>query len=269
VAINNRATPPRVLYKYCRIHRSDFPGPAETLLTQKKVFFPSPKDFNDPFDCKFRPVVKASVIQRQRVARELVRDKAPHGFSRYERKQLAKLGSKLFTENLAATRFAENIYTSVGVLCFSALQDSILMWSHYAEMHAGICLEFLREGELSNALPISYSDEYPVVDLFKIEASLRRGGEEAAAAKKFVDLIYLSKATQWKYEDEWRLVDPKRNRGLHDFPIRLLSGIVFGCRTTKEDRERVLGWIERASIKTNLYQAKVSNSEYRLDICPM
>ncbi len=31
---------------------------------------------------------------------------------------------------------------SIGVICFSSNYDNILMWSHYANNHKGICIEF-------------------------------------------------------------------------------------------------------------------------------
>ena len=267
---NDMSNLPECLYRYCGIHRFDFPSPAQSLLTQGKMFFASPADFNDPFDCKFRMRFEASPEERQRFAFEVARDKAPPGTPEHLLKEVARRFSNTEAYDLAAKRFANRIYNTVGVLCFSTKRDNILMWSHYAEMHKGICLEFRRAEALDDTLPVNYSVEYPVMDFFEIETKLQCDDAAGrAAAKKFIELIYLTKASQWKYEDEWRLVDPRRGRGLHEFPTNLLSGIIFGCRTTEQDRERVRGWLQQASATATLYQARVDDSEFRLDISPI
>jgi hypothetical protein len=268
VPTSDRTSEPEYLYKYCGTHRSDFPSPVETLLTQGRMFFPSPADFNDPFDCRFRMTFRASPLKRQRYARELVREKAPHDMPRHVRKEIARQGSNSEAYHRAADRFVDRINRTVGVLCLSAQRDNIVMWSHYAERHKGICLEFRRAGDLSYALAVNYSDEYPVINFFQIETKFRVGGDDAARAaqKEFVDLIYLTKAKEWKYEDEWRLVDPLRGRGLHDLAPGLLSGVIFGCRSTEEDRRKVRGWLQKASASVNLYQARENGSAFRLDI---
>jgi hypothetical protein len=40
------------------------------------------------------------------------------------------------------------------------------MWSHYAENHKGICLEFRCDNAvISSALQVEYRDAYPLIDL--------------------------------------------------------------------------------------------------------
>lgn len=43
-----------------------------------------------------------------------------------------------------------------GLLCFSEVWDSILLWSHYAEKHAGIVLGFDVSADRSRFLPVDY-----------------------------------------------------------------------------------------------------------------
>jgi hypothetical protein len=270
MATYDATNPPERLYKYCGIHRADWPSPAETLLTQGRMFFPSAVDFNDPFDCQFQMTFDAPLSERQDFAREVVRERAPHDMPIGQQEELVRQGAKLESYARAAGRFINRIRTTVGMLCFSTKRDNILMWSHYAEMHRGICLEFRREEDLGNTLPVNYSDEFPILDPFEINADLQRDDNVAkAAAKKFIDAIYLTKAAQWKYEDEWRLVDPRKGRGLNDLSPGLLSGIILGCQTTDDDRERVRGWLRQASIGVQLFQAQRNPSAFRLDISPL
>ena len=106
-----------------------------------------------------------------------------------------------------------------------------------------------------------------MIDFFDIETKLRSGNDlTVGAQKEFVELIYLTKAGQWEYEDEWRVIYPIRDRGLHKLTPSLLSGVIFGCRTTEQDQEKVRGWLHQASAAVNLYQAQENQSAFRLDI---
>jgi hypothetical protein len=129
----------------------------------------------------------------------------------------------------------------------SAKRDNILMWSHYANKHAGLCLELRRTEDLEYALRVTYSERSPVLDFFAIEGALSHGGQAAETVKdEFIKAIYLTKAVGWRYEAEWRLIDASL-LGLHSFPVQLVSGVVFGCRTSAEDQQLVRRWIARAS----------------------
>ncbi|MBK7525892.1 MAG: DUF2971 domain-containing protein [Saprospiraceae bacterium] len=57
-----------------------------------------------------------------------------------------------------------------GVCSFTTNNNNILMWSHYANNHKGICLEFitLNERLLSEMLhPIIYTNKKPIINDFK------------------------------------------------------------------------------------------------------
>src|SRR5215469_10541459 len=123
---------PQFLYKYCMAANAEFPSLAELLLTQARLYFPTAGEFNDPFDCKFEMIFKASRLKRERYARELVRQKAPRGMPKHVRKQLAKVGVRQEACRRSAERFGDRIRHRVGILSLSTKSDNILLWSHYA-----------------------------------------------------------------------------------------------------------------------------------------
>src|ERR1035438_6627432 len=48
------------------------------------------------------------------------------------------------------------------IYCLTLLADSILMWSHYARNHTGVCLEFRVDDSLfGHALKVDYLENYP------------------------------------------------------------------------------------------------------------
>jgi hypothetical protein len=63
----------------------------------------------------------------------------------------------------------------LGMFCLSANPNDVLMWSHYASNHRGLCLGFRTTGDsiLWDAQSVEYSREYPVVDYFRMTREQR------------------------------------------------------------------------------------------------
>ena len=95
--------------------------------------------------------------------------------------------------------------------CFSKRWNSILMWSHYADCHKGVCIEFERPKE--GFLDVEYSKRRKSFDLeYAIRTIL---GHELAKQEidshdlKIVNKLlapYFNKYIDWQYEDEVRCV---------------------------------------------------------------
>ena len=127
---------------------------------------------------------------------------------------------------IAEKQFWEKVSNDWSVLSLSELNDNILMWSHYADSHMGICLEltFQPSEELHQ---VQYSDRRPrfyFTDVREQDRNPYRFGNSVLSTLK-------TKATQWAYEMEWRCVD-FGGRGERPMPDGMLSGIIFGCRTS-------------------------------------
>ncbi len=151
------------------------------------------------------------------------------------------------------------------------------MWSHYAEKHTGLCVEFSRSGYLNFTLQVQYTQEYPSLDYFRAMDDMRGPLE----ARYVIDRLYLSKANDWGYEKEWRLlafaaprtytknVPPDLlygEKGLHDFPTNLITRVILGCRMPNEDKEKVKGWIRGGPANPTLCEAREADGFFRLDV---
>jgi hypothetical protein len=126
------------------------------------------------------------------------------GFKRGERRRLEKEVKKSAIatyRQIASSRadayqpeFQNKLNRYAGVLCFSAVNDSLLMWAHYADCHRGFVLEFDTEDEefqkLGDLYKVIYSKERPVLVIVNGIT---------------VD-IYLHKSPEWEYECEYRLL---------------------------------------------------------------
>lgn len=94
----------------------------------------------------------------------------------------------------------------VAYVSFSEKSDDILMWSHYAEKHAGACVEFnvAALGVVAKNLSrVHYAqkigDERPRIPL---------GGDLDEKYQESVRDFLSAKAKEWEYEKEWRSIVP-------------------------------------------------------------
>lgn len=141
----------------------------------------------------------------------------------------------------------------VGILSLSEVPDHILMWSHYADCHRGLCLEFSTDSTFfKRAEPIRYSQEFPVFDYFETNADER------------ARMIALTKADFWSYEKEWRIVDTDAGPGIQRYPAKALRRVIFGSETPKDLEAKVRRWVEAADIRPQFTRAQRHPQEYRL-----
>lgn len=125
----------------------------------------------------------------------------------------------------------EQVISSLGVVCFSESSSNILMWSHYADSHKGICLVYDSEKR-----PIKNWKKYK---FHKIKYDVNRqidiltvGFENAFFA------LLTTKSIDWVYEKEHRLISI-RGPGYQKAQMGSLKGIILGPRI-KENAKNLL-----------------------------
>jgi len=161
-------------------------------------------------------------------------------------------------ESLASS-YISKIKRKIMLSSFSERMDSILMWSHYSDKHKGICIEydFSEESYILNFLePINYSDK--LISLSK--AFGKKDFNEIAR------IAAITKAKDWKYEKEWRIVFPSKLSG--HFKVPLPKAIYLGARFHENNKEKN-GLITRLTKKCNdfsipLIPMKVHESQYKI-----
>ena len=105
------------------------------------------------------------------------------------------------------------------ISCFTEINNNILMWSHYADSHKGLVLEFSTEHvPFAKAIPIQYKshlsqEEYP--DLFD---------------SNHLFPWYEFKGEPWAYEKEWRIINHGSASTL-PYPSEALKRVIFGINT--------------------------------------
>lgn len=88
----------------------------------------------------------------------------------------------------------ESELEATGIFCLSEVNDNPLMWSHYADSHRGVCIEYstskglLFECELTR---VCYVTRYP-----KLSSS-------DFPDRKYIRKYLSTKSHHWKHEREW------------------------------------------------------------------
>ena len=249
----------RFLYKYKSIDEANriSTDRLRDLLVRSRLWLSSPVDFNDPFDMSAKIVANATGKERlERVNALLEAYSLSHKERERRRKNLMRVPiAKL--ENALGDIYNKNV-AKVGVFSFAGDAKSILMWSHYARDHTGVCIQFERARDfktLSGALSVEYSPEYPEINWVK-------------DFRETLSTILLRKHEGWSYEKEHRIVSTDGAHTYMQFDPNAVVGIIMGCRSTPAGRALVESLLEerrRASMPpVPLFGAQKHSSKYRL-----
>lgn len=248
----------KYIYKYQTLKQ------AKRIIFKNELFFASPDQFNDPFDCSTAfSVADCDEDDFIRHCEKMV--------SRAEKDGLNLPKSFMYNGRLADRELQkemihdfENALRSVnsklGVLCLSEVPDDILMWSHYSNSHQGVVLEFNKEGleaHYGYCERVDYKDRMVTLKEYNEINSLSESAR----------LFLLRKSTHWKYEREWRVIRTRSNI-YEKFPLDILKGIILGCQMSETDKIVIQKWLKKAKIDIKVSQAVRSDSEYSVKIVP-
>lgn len=217
---------PSTLYCYKPVN-----GHTLDIFKSGTFWFSSPVNFNDPFDCKVYPSTESAV---NRIKEQLERNG----------KQLTENSVRNLLTDEMVIKAVDKVMNSKGMLCLTPHPDDILMWSHYADKHKGVCLELdVRACPEFFVYPVkvAYQTEYPTFNL----------GEET-------NNIYATKYKEWEYEDEIRIL--KNNVGKHKFAPKCLKSVIFGCCTDEDIKLKVKKAIaENGNLRHVVYKNAVQD----------
>jgi Protein of unknown function (DUF2971) len=254
----DRDEAPRIVYAYRTIndHLRD-------SLIKRHVWFSNPLRFNDPYDCAL-PILDHSNPQdaMECVNSLLLRYPAPS--AEFEARALmeAKSGKVILASQIIQEW--RNGMERSGVICFSENPDNILMWSHYASQHQGICLGF-EFGDNRHVLQkVTYSDYLPNIPLVELVKE-----DNAESLRTFCQ----TKSRDWAYEHEWRLIhlappfdsDHDKSRALSIQP-EMLRRVIFGWRIKPERREELKRLLKDWPTPIHFYQAKPHSSRFKVQL---
>lgn len=234
---------PKVLYKY-----RGYDTRTLRMLERPELYYADPASFNDPFDCQATVGKTKSISRARELLTELVDSNNPKktdaGQKRIEDIDYQSTDDSGFYSrktNLTDRKLSLYIneidievsksFHNTGVLSLCASWDNVLMWSHYGDLHNGICIGYSTKNNLCDSLrPVIYTDrrELSFQDVWKW-----RMNNDSMSEKSVSDHFFYSKAKNWSYEKEWRDLrrppDSKQSGvGLAPYTPFEISEIVFG-----------------------------------------
>jgi hypothetical protein len=151
---------------------------------------------------------------------------------------------------------------TVGIICLSKNWDEILMWSHYANSHTGICLGF--EIEEANLMEVNYQERRLTLADLGIDSIAEFGEPEMRK-------LLLTKFKTWTYESEYRVFastdecDAHKEIAFFKLADTLhLREVILGVSSSIQINQltELLG--DRAS-SVKYFKAKLHGSEFKLN----
>jgi len=248
---------PKTLYRYYAFNEH-----TEKIFKENEIYFASPDQYADLSDSKICWVCEGTYQEKEIYLNNLYLKKCPD-WSEEKRVSFIK---KLLTDKDHGDDFqqiikgsGERIRRRLGIYCLTEKKDNILMWVHYAYRHSGFCLEFDINngffGLYTRAIKVEYETKLPIINVLHLEN----------VPKGELGTKLVIKATDWKYEQEWRIVDTKGS-GIHHFPEEALIGVILGNKISPKNKENVLKWCKLRKYPPTIYEAKEKEKEFGLDI---
>ncbi|OYY73364.1 MAG: hypothetical protein B7Y40_09790 [Gammaproteobacteria bacterium 28-57-27] len=224
-------------------------------VVHRTIFAPRPADLNDPFDCQ---------VDLERVFERAI------SLASDEKLKFIKS----FYENKSFIENWKNVISTKGVYSFSLINSEIisepLMWSHYADEHRGVCIEYTLHKEFitenlmgedrDNGLVVCNSVEYQ--DNGFVECILNAPQDLDKFAEVLLRKYLLTKSPSWQYEKEGRLV--LRQSGIINLPKYSLRRVYFGLRSSSSDVKLITELARTYSGCNSFYQIKKGHSDYEL-----
>jgi hypothetical protein len=237
----------------------------DELITKAQLWFTKPENFNDPLDSK--------LYYRQEYTQEEIKLfwdyflKNNPGYAQSLPEVLERIGSnEAFI--LQQNKLFKEYRSHISVCCFSASPKEILMWSHYAKDHEGIVYEFtidLFSSSTSNSFKgrpfkVDYakdnSDNYELLS-YALTDKLKEG----QCIKEL-----LTKANEWKYEEEYRFIDINGS-GNKSFKKESLKSIIFGVKTQKDEIIRIKNLCQEHGFQNVVFkQTKFLPGEFKITL---
>jgi hypothetical protein len=224
------------------------------------LWFSDPAAFNDPYDLNIPLIVPEYSIQDlTRFGTDMVSSGRGQGRTVEQVVNFYSNNPRKMQENmqLRADQFASRI----GICCFSEHDDTLLMWSHYADKHRGVCLKFeMPENDPFFNVPIKvhYPSKFPHFDFIEIRKD----------SHSLLQFLVGTKSADWQYEAEIRIA---KGMGMHNvfrgaikFDKKRLTEIIFGYKADPEAIERIKSQVVSDGYDCLFYKMILKRNDFGL-----
>jgi hypothetical protein len=259
-----------------KMHNDEFPvykytsaKTAKLILENCSIRFSVPAAFNDPFE--FCLDLFDFEISEKQFLEKLEKDLKTHtSFTPNERTQIIKKTSidnyRLIYRNIINEQREQSL-----VFCTSEKNDNILMWSHYANFHQGVCIGLYMPSLIEHlnflTMKVNYTDVMHPKSFF---------GQTDDETKVAVMNWIFTKSSCWSYEQEVRSLITNENdylnvssTGYKDvslLPSQVME-VYFGMRTPEVDMKDIESIIKRKGYVINRFgKMEAEKGKYSLKV---
>jgi len=245
------------------------------LIQDKSLWYATPNSFNDPFDCNMKLHVDDSKNEDWEGYLQKAIENYGDPAGRLKHFMANKTWDKVPWNKDGDGSTFDTHHNKSSVLCLSKKNNSIPMFSYYADEHKGFCAEFTFGIEQvpcgfefndrnARGTPyagkiifkdVIYQDNYPDLNYH------RNYGNPA-----LVDKLIFTKHADWRHEKEYRIFRRGVAAATVTYPDEMLTGIVFGCRATSTDIDTVKTWLACRTTPVTIYRATQTEKSYDLEI---
>ncbi len=261
--------PHQTLYKF----RSWSDPIHKRWLTERQVYFASPAQFNDPFDCainyrydllsneeKFEKYISFLKKEKSQLSEEELKEEAKKWMSErlLEKEALLENNKKIIRDM---------VYTKVGVLSLTKTKKPVLLWSHYSDNHKGFCIGYNREILIQDFMK-KYND-YKKMVFYEIDIKYSETYPIIIPKKDITPTEYISKplstkAKFWEYENEKRILLLGGSREITTVPAEAISEVIMGCKMPDRDQIKIGEYVIKNLSQVSLMLCKMHEEKFEL-----
>jgi len=204
------------------------------MLANNQLYFASPLEFNDPFDCAAQDNTSENLLK-------LI----------YEMQKYPDMN--------AIMKIQDKVLQNTGILTLTKCPDSMLMWAHYADNHKGFCLGFKNNPVFNGIKPVNYVTDRPKNTAYQF-TSMKDKNMNLILAQSTIKLSRI-KYIGWQYEEEWRVIG---DRGITTYPADCLDKVIFGVRMPQKKRNVILRMLKNENV--SFFEVSKSENSFAIEI---
>lgn len=145
------------------------------------------------------------------------------------------------------------------IACFSHQASNLMLWSHYASGHKGVCLHFLPSLDIKTfgtLHDVDYKEKFEPVNIIP---------GELLDDTSLEHLIY-TKSKVWEMEQELRLFD-FNDKDKYYFKTESLKSIIFGFESPNSLKKEVLDICKQTKYNhIKIFQARPRSDEFGINM---
>jgi hypothetical protein len=253
-------TPP-MLYKYVGVEGKRLNWLTESIANST-LYFSTRDELNDPYELGVYPSFRATTSEVRQWCADNIN--SAHFSETFYEERVAELLEA--ARNPAQAEFeAQKLFRTwdetTAILSLTETPDNLVMWPNYADGHRGCCLMLDTSIHTMAAFP-----DLPVPYPLKVSyrSKMPRFRFFLTGEREYSRLSLGTKTKAMDYEREWRLIHPTL-KGIVSAPKQMITGVIFGARTSDKVQKRVVQACRRAEYPILLYVAVLSRGKYSLD----